>query len=183
MGEASHSGWQREAGPARAWLIPALLPGTMAIQGMSSLPTALSIKLTEVLYVPWVWHWFSLLSQADTSRSKHLGCPEGTFLAGEKFVRALPIKHPLEDQIIHLKLYASHEPLVVAPKRLPVACIFNSRLSSSLVDQANILTPELVLRSFIVCLDPQRARGDFWGKDGLGPKHHEERRLSCGSTG
>jgi hypothetical protein len=32
MGEATYSRWQGEAGPAGAWLNPALLPGTMAIQ-------------------------------------------------------------------------------------------------------------------------------------------------------
>jgi hypothetical protein len=31
MGEATHSGWKGEAGPIGAWLIPALLPGIMAI--------------------------------------------------------------------------------------------------------------------------------------------------------
>jgi hypothetical protein len=33
MGEATYSGWQGEAGPARAWLNSSLLPGTMTIQG------------------------------------------------------------------------------------------------------------------------------------------------------
>jgi hypothetical protein len=33
MEVATHSRWQGEAGPAGAWLIPALIPGTMAIQG------------------------------------------------------------------------------------------------------------------------------------------------------
>jgi hypothetical protein len=33
MREATHSGWQGEAGPTGAWLIPALLPCTIAIQG------------------------------------------------------------------------------------------------------------------------------------------------------
>jgi hypothetical protein len=151
---------------------------------MSSLATALRVKLIEVLYVPWARHWFSLLRcQVDASRSAHLGYPVGTFPAGGKFVHDLLAKHPPEDQIIHLELPASHEPLVVAPERLPVACIFNSSLPSSLVDQVNILTPEMVLRGFIVCLYTQRVHGDFWGKDGLGPVHHEERRLSRGSTG
>jgi hypothetical protein len=151
---------------------------------MSSLATTLRIKLTEVLYVPWARHWFSLLHcQANASRSAHLGYLIGTFLAGGKFVHALSAKHPPEDQIIHLELLASHEPLVVAPEHLPVPCIFNSSLPSSLIDQIDILTPELVLRSFIICLDTQRAHGDFQGKDSFGPIHHEERRLSRGSTG
>jgi hypothetical protein len=33
MGEATYSGWQGEAGPAGAWLNPALLPGIVVIQG------------------------------------------------------------------------------------------------------------------------------------------------------
>jgi hypothetical protein len=33
MGEATYSGWQGEAGPVGAWLNPALLSGTMTIQG------------------------------------------------------------------------------------------------------------------------------------------------------
>jgi hypothetical protein len=65
---------------------------------MSSLATVLRIKLMEVLYVPWMWHWFSLLrSQADRSKPAHLSYPEGTFPTGGKFVHALPIKHPPED--------------------------------------------------------------------------------------
>jgi hypothetical protein len=151
---------------------------------MSSLATALSIKLTQVLYVPWAWHQFSLLhSHADTSRLAHLGYPEGTFPVRGKLVHALPIKHPPEDQIIHLELSAPHEPLVVAPKCLLVACIFNTRLPSSLVDQVDILTSELVPHGFVVCLDTQTAHSDFQGKDGLGPIHHEERCLSRGLTG
>jgi hypothetical protein len=102
---------------------------------MSSLPIALSIKLTEVPYVLWACHWFSLLrSQADAFRSTQSGYPEGTVPVGGKLVHALPVKHPPEEQIIHLELSASHEPLVVALERLLVACIFNSRLPSLFVD-------------------------------------------------
>jgi hypothetical protein len=112
----------------------------------------------------------------------HLCYPEGTFPAGGKFVHALPIKHPPEDNIIHLELSASHEPLMVVPESLPVACIFNSRLLSSLINQVDIITSELVLRGFIICLDTQRAHGDLRGEDSLSPIHHEERRLARGST-
>jgi hypothetical protein len=33
IGDATYSRWQGEAGPVGAWLNPALLAGTMAIQG------------------------------------------------------------------------------------------------------------------------------------------------------
>jgi hypothetical protein len=85
---------------------------------MSSLAAILSIKLTEVLYVPRVCHWFSILrSQANASRSTYLGYPEGTFPVGEKLIHALRVKHPPKHQIIHLELSASHEPLMVALER------------------------------------------------------------------
>jgi hypothetical protein len=66
---------------------------------------------------------------------------------------------------------------------LVVPCIFNSRLPSSLIDEVNVITSELVLRGFIVCLDTEGAHGDLRGEDGLGPIHKEERRLSSSLTG
>jgi hypothetical protein len=83
--------------------------------GESYLATVLSVKLTEVLYVPRAWHWFSILrSQVDAHRAAYLGYPEGTFSAGGKLVHALPVKDPPEHQIIHLELPAMHEPLMIA---------------------------------------------------------------------
>jgi hypothetical protein len=73
---------------------------------MSGLTIVLSIKVTEVLYVPWAWHWFSILrSQADAFRLAYLGYSEGTFPVGGKLVHALPVKDPLKHQIIHLVLH------------------------------------------------------------------------------
>jgi hypothetical protein len=46
-----------------------------------------------------------------------------------------------------------HEPLVIVLERLMVPCISESCLPSSLVDKVNIIIVELVLRSFIICLD------------------------------
>jgi hypothetical protein len=89
----------------------------------------------EVLYVPRAWHWFSILrSQADASRAAYPGYPEGTFPARGKLVHSLSGKDPPEHQIVHLELSATHKPLMIALERLPVACIFNSRLSPSLID-------------------------------------------------
>jgi hypothetical protein len=102
---------------------------------MSGLAAVLSIKLTEVHYVPRTWHWFSILcSQVDASRSAYLGYSKGTFLAEGRLVHALPVKGPPKHQIIHLELSTTNEPLMVALERLPVACIFNSRLPPSLID-------------------------------------------------
>jgi hypothetical protein len=55
------------------------------------------------------------------------------------------------------------ETLVIALERLMVPCISDRCLPSSLVDEVDVTTPELILRGFIVCLDTGGAHGDFWG--------------------
>jgi hypothetical protein len=64
----------KEACPTRVLLFQALLLDAMAIYiGKTGLTAALKIKLTEVLYVPWIWYWCSiLLSQADASKTANL---------------------------------------------------------------------------------------------------------------
>jgi hypothetical protein len=108
----------------------------------------------EVLYVPWVVQCLSILrSQADTSSVAYLAHAEGALPAEEELISSFSSEHPLEHQIVHLELSTAHEPLLVAFECLVVPCIFNSRLSSSFIDEADILTSELVLRGFVVCLD------------------------------
>jgi hypothetical protein len=82
-----------------------------------------------------------------------------------------------------LELSAPHEPLMIASERLTVPYIFNSRLSYSLIDEVEVITPELVLRGFIVYLDMEGAYGDLRGEDDHGPVHQEEMRLSSSPTG
>jgi hypothetical protein len=122
--------------------------------GRGGLATVLRIKLTEVVYVAWIRQWFSILrSQAYTSRVVELGHSEGALPAGEELVSTLSIEHPPEHQIFHLELSATHEPLLVAFECLTIPCIFYSRLPSSLIDEVDIFTSELVLHVFVVCLD------------------------------
>jgi hypothetical protein len=70
-----------------------------------------------------------------------------------ELVCAFTGEYTLEYHITHLELPATHEPLVIAPERLTVLCVSDSCLPSSLVDEVNIITPEQVLRGFIICLD------------------------------
>jgi hypothetical protein len=154
MGQATYSRWQGEAGPAGAWLNPALLPGTMAIQGNDQ-PCYCTKDKT---YGGDICSMGVALVLPPPLPSGHiqvgtLRLPGRDLPSRGKFVHALPTMHPPEDQIIHLELPASHEPLVVVPELLPVACIFNSSLPSSLIEQVDILTPELVLCGFVICLD------------------------------
>jgi hypothetical protein len=53
-------------------------------------------------------------------------------------------------QIVHLELSATHELLMIMFECLAVPCILNSRLSSSLINEVDILMLELVLCGFIV---------------------------------
>jgi hypothetical protein len=89
----------------------------------------------------------------DTSRATYLCYAEGAFPAGGELVSSFLSEHLLEHQIVHLEFSVAHEPLLVVFDCLGVPCIFNSRLSSSFIDEVNILMPELVLRVFVICLD------------------------------
>jgi hypothetical protein len=118
----------------------------------------------------------------NTSGAAYFCYLEMTLLVRGEFVGTFPANDPSEHQIIHLELSVAHEPFMVMPKRLPVPSIFNSILPSSLIDQVDIFTMGLVLRSFVICLDTERAHGDLRGEDGLSLVHHEERCLTRGST-
>jgi hypothetical protein len=65
---------------------------------------------------------------------------------------------------------------------MSVPCVSDSCLPYSLIDDV-IITPELVPRGFVVCLDMEGGHGDFWEEDILNPVHQEEMCLLHGSTG
>jgi hypothetical protein len=88
-----------------------------------------------------------------TSRAADLGHSEGALLAGGELVSTLSSEHPPDNQIFHLELSVTHKTLLVVFECLTVPCIFDSRLSSSLIDEVDIFTLELVLRGFVICLD------------------------------
>jgi hypothetical protein len=106
--------------------------------------------------------------------------PERTLPAGGKLVCIFMGKYAPEHQIVHLELPTMHEPLVIAPERLAVPCISESCLSSSFVDEVDIITPELVLCGFVVCLNMRGDHGDFCGDNSFGPIHQKERHLPRG---
>jgi hypothetical protein len=137
--------------------------------GMNGPATKLRIKLMEVLYVLRVRQWFSILrSQVDVSKAVDLCHPEGTLPTGGEFVATLPREHRPEHYIVHLELSATHEPLMIMLYRLAVPCIFYCRIPSSLIDEDDIFTPELVLRGYVICLNTEGAHGDT-KKKGVSP--------------
>jgi hypothetical protein len=83
----------------------------------------------------------------------YFGHAEGVLLAGGELVNSFLSERPPECQIVHLELSAARELLLVVFECLVVPCIFNSRLPSSFIDEVDFLTPELVLRGFVICLD------------------------------
>jgi hypothetical protein len=122
----------------------------------------------EGLYVPRIWDWCSILrsqTDADASRAANMCHMEGTLAAGGELVCTFTGEYASEDQVIHLELPATHELLVIALEHLKVLCILDSCLPSLLVDEVDIITPELVLCGFVICLDTGGGGGDgdFWG--------------------
>jgi hypothetical protein len=89
---------------------------------------------------------------------------KGPSQRGARGGRAFTDEYAPEHQIVHLELPTIHEPMVIALERLIVLCISKSCLPSSLIDEVDIITPELVLRGFVVCLDTE---GDHGGLRGI----------------
>jgi hypothetical protein len=126
------------------------------------LTDALGIKLMEVLYVPWIWQWCSILcSQADASMYANLCQSERTLPAGGELACAFTGKYASKHQIVHLELPTLQKLLVIAPERLAVPCILESCLPSSFIKEVDIIMLELVLHGFVVCLNMRGDRGDF----------------------
>jgi hypothetical protein len=113
----------------------------------------------------------------------HLGYSERTLLADRELISTFLSKLAPEHQIVHLELSAMHEPLMIVLECLAVPHIFNSGLPSSLIDEVDVIMPELVLHGFIICLDTEGAHGDLRGEDDLSPIHQEEGCLSSSLTG
>jgi hypothetical protein len=87
--------------------------------------------------------------------------PKRTLLVGGELVCAFTGEYASEHQIVHLELPTMHRPLVIASEHRTVSCILESYLPSSLIDKDDIITLELVLGDFVVCLDMGGDHGDF----------------------
>jgi hypothetical protein len=124
-----------------------------------------------------------------------MGCYKGGHIQGGRLVPpgkdppregelvcAFAGEYAPEHQIVHLELPIMHELLVIAFERLTVPHISKSYLPSSLVDVVDIITPKLVLREFVICLDTAGGHGDLQGDNGRNPVYQEEECLPCGMT-
>jgi hypothetical protein len=107
--------------------------------GKSDPIIVLRVKLIEVMYVPRIWRWCSILrSQEDASRATDLGHPEGTFPVEGEFICAFTGEYASEHQVAHLELPAMHESSTIALEHLTVLCISDSCLPSSLIDEVDV---------------------------------------------
>ena len=115
----------------------------------------LGVKLTQMLYVPWVGQRHSIFcGEANASGPAYLCNPEGPLPAGGKFVEPCSAQDPSEDEVASPELPTMHEPLMIAPERLVVACISDCCSPPSLVNEVHVVAPQLFLHGFVKGLDP-----------------------------
>ena len=88
-----------------------------------------------------------------------------------------------EDEVASPELPAVHEPLMIVPERLVVACISDCCSPPSFVNKVHIVVPQLFLHGFIKSPDPWRAQVNFWWKACFSPVDQEEWSLPGGSAG
>ena len=109
----------------------------------------------QMLYVPWVGQRHSIFcGEANASGPAYLCDLEGPLPAGGKFVEPCSAQDPSEDEVASPELPTVHEPLMIAPERLVVACISDCCSPPSFVNEVHVVTPQLLLHGFIKSLDP-----------------------------
>ena len=64
------------------------------------------------------------------------------------------VQDPSEDMVASPELPTVHEPLMIAPERLVVACISDCFSPPSFVNEVHIVTPLLFLHGLVKSLDP-----------------------------
>ena len=108
---------------------------------------------------------------------------EGPLPARGEFVQLLSVQYAAEDQVPCVQLPAVHEPLVMTPERLAVACIADRCTAPVFINEVDVFVVPLFLHTFIKKLYPWGAQGYFRGKAGFGPVDQEERCLPGGAAG
>ena len=108
-----------------------------------------------MLYVPWVGQRHSIFcGKADASGTAHLCDLEEPLPAGGEFVEPCSVQDPPQDEVASPELPTVHEPLMITPEHLVVACISDCGSPPLLVNEVHIVTPQLFLHGFVRNLDP-----------------------------
>ena len=107
-----------------------------------------------MLYVPWVGQWHSIFcGKANASGPTYFCNLEGPLPAGGEFVEPCPVQDPSQDEVASSELPNVHEPLMIAPERLVVACISDCCSQPSFINEVHIVTPQL-MHGLVKSLDP-----------------------------
>ena len=108
-----------------------------------------------MLYVPWVGQRHSIFcGEANASGPAYLYNLEGPLPVGGEFVEPCSVQDPSQDEVASPELRTVHEPLMIAPECLVVACISDCYSPPSLVNEVHIIAPQLFLHGFVKSLDP-----------------------------
>ena len=108
-----------------------------------------------MLYIPWVGQRHSIFcGKANAPGPAHLCNLEGPLPAGGELVEPCSVQDPFEDEVDSPELPTMHEPLMIAPERLLVACISDCCLPPLFVNEVHIITPQLFLYGLVKSLDP-----------------------------
>ena len=108
-----------------------------------------------MLYIPWVGQRHSIFcGKANAPGPAYFCNLEVPLPTGGEFVEPCSVQDPPQDEVASPELPTVHEPLMIVPERLVVACISDCCSPPSLVDEVDIVTPLLLLHGFIKSLDP-----------------------------
>jgi len=118
-------------------------------------PSYLRVKLTEVLYVPWIGQGHSFFhGKANASRSAYVCHLEGSFPPGGEFVEPFSVQDSPQDQVPCPELPTMHKPLVIVSECLVVTFISDCNSPPPFINEIHIISSQLFLHRLIKCLDP-----------------------------
>ena len=95
-----------------------------------------------------------LLWQGERTGPAYFCNLEGPLPTGGEFVEPCSVQDPSQDEVASPELPTVHEPLMIAPERLVVACISDSCSPPSFVNEVHIVASQLFLHGLVKSLDP-----------------------------
>ena len=149
-------------------------------KGKIHFPLCLSVKLTQMLYVPWVGQRYSIFcGEANASGPAYLCNLEGPLPAGGEFVEPCSVQDPPQDEVASLELPIVYEPLMIAPS----SSVHFGLLLATFVRQRSPHRHAAAVPAWIRQKPgPMVSPGEFPGKACFSPVDQEEWSLLGGSA-
>ena len=108
------------------------------------------VELAEVLDVPCVFHWNTLLRlQPCCARPGNVHNPERAFPHGQEFVESFPGEDPSQDKIASFKGAGAYVAAVVATQCLLIPGGADGDLATCFLEEEQIIIPWAVLVSLV----------------------------------